>query len=894
MRVEKRSGRMEPVSFDKILRRMTSLATNLSPKLMISPEEMAKQIIVEIMDGIKTSQLDVLGAEAAYALYTTHPDYGMLAARIMVSAMHKDHRAVFAPVTEDEKRAKKKRGTFAAVVERIHQIGLAKGRGVFREEFLANVRKHGAAYEAMLDHSADYNFTYMALRTLKKGYLLTRDDVSELPQHMWMRVAVGLHGSNLDAVKETYELLRDKKNIYGTPTLYNMGMTIQQLSSCFLTGIHKDSIKGIYKALARCADISKTAGGIGLHIHNIRNVGSDICGTGGTSSGLVPMLRPFNETARYVDQGGGKRPGSIAVYAEPHNAEIFEYLDLRKNTGMEERRCRDLFYGLWISDLFMKRVESDAQWSLFCPKTAPGLSDVHGAKFEALYERYEAEGRSVRTIEARKVWYAIIESQIETGTPYMLYKDACNAKSNQKNLGAIKCSNLCTEIVEYTSKDETAVCNLSSICLPSYVEDVKGEDGMVQPAFDFEALHRATKIVAKNLSRVIDINTYPVVSAGRSNRRHRPIGMGVQGLDDVYKRFGFPFGSPESNDLNVAIFETIYHAGVEAATELAEERREDMLTLRQAHDGGEWDFGPLKKLPLEEPDDVPEDDPDYLYTYQVPGPRLPMMGKGRRGHLVDLLERVRPIPEEMKLPDKWAGAYSSYAGSPMSEGVLQQDMWEDPKTCGLWDWEKLKQRCRDVGSRMSLLVAPMPTASTAQIEGNNEAFEPRTSNMYVRRVNAGEFVVMNEVLVRDLIVRGHWSEKMKNSIIANNGSVQHLPDDVLSPEAKRLHLTAWEMSMMRLIDQAADRAAYIDQSMSMNLWQAEPTFASMSAMHFYAWRKRLKTGMYYLRTRALAQAQQVTVPVEEANGNAKKLSDGEVAAKVCSIRNREACEACSA
>lgn len=868
---------------------MTSAGTGL----MISPEEMAKQIIIEVMDGIKTSQLDVLGAEAAYAMYTTHPDYGILAARIMVSAMHKDHRAVFAPVTEEEKRAKKKRGTFAAVMERIHQIGLAAGRGVFREEFLANVRKHGSAYEAMLDHSADYNFTYMALRTLKKGYLLTRGNVSELPQHMWMRVAVGLHGPDLDQVRESYELLRDKKNIYGTPTLYNMGMQIQQLSSCFLTGIHKDSIKGIYQALARCADISKTAGGIGLHIHNIRNVGADICGTGGNSSGLVPMLRPFNETARYVDQGGGKRPGAIAVYAEPHNAEIFEFLDLRKNTGMEERRCRDLFYGLWISDLFMKRVEADGNWSLFCPKSAPGLSDVYGAKFEALYERYEAEGRATRTIEARKLWFAIIESQIETGTPYMLYKDACNTKSNQKNLGTIKCSNLCTEIVEFTSKDETAVCNLSSVCLPAFVQEVKEENSEKSLSFSFTELHRVAKIVARNLSRVIDINTYPVISAGRSNRRHRPIGMGVQGLDDVYKRFGYPFGSPESNDLNVAIFETIYHAAVEAATDLAEERREPMLALRNAHEAGEWEFGPLKKLAPEEPDDIPEDDPNYRYAYVVPGSRLARIEKGRRQHLTDLLERIQPIPEEMKLPDKWAGAYSSYAGSPMSEGVLQQDMWHGAKTCGLWDWEKLRQRCREVGSRMSLLVAPMPTASTAQIEGNNEAFEPRTSNIYVRRVGAGEFTVMNEVLVRDLIARGHWSEKMKNSIIANNGSVQHLPDDVLSPEAKRLHQTAWEMSMMALIDQAADRAAYIDQSMSMNLWQGEPTFASMSAMHFYAWKKGLKTGMYYLRTRALAQAQQVTVPVEEAKGT-EKLSEDEVAAKVCSIVNREACEACSA
>ena len=852
----------------------------------MSPEEMAKQIIMQIMDGIKTSELDVLGAEAAYALYTTHPDYGKLAARITVTAMHKDHRAVFAPVTEEEKRAKKKRGTFAAVIERIQQIGLKTGRGVYNEQFLANVRKHGAAYEAMLDHSADYNFTYFALRTLQKGYLTTRENVRELPQHMWMRVAVGLHGANLDCVRETYGLLRDKKNIYGTPTLYNIGLQCQQLSSCFLTGIHKDSIKGIYATLSRCADISKTAGGIGMHIHNVRNVGSDIRGTGGTSSGIVPMLRPFNETARYVDQGGGKRPGSIAVYAEPHNLEMQAFLDLRKNSGIEERRARDLFYGLWISDLFMKRVEANAKWTLFCPFQAPGLSDVWGEEFEALYERYEREGRG-KTVSARELWLNIIEVQTETGTPYMLYKDACNAKSNQKNLGTIKCSNLCTEIVEYTSKDETAVCNLSSLCLPQYVKDAPKLE------FDHEELHRCTKIVARNLSRVIDINKYPVVSAGRSNRRHRPIGIGVQGLDDVYKRFGFPFGSDGSNELNIAIFETIYHASVEAAVDLAEERREPMNELQHAFEAGEWEFGEQITLPLEEPDDEPELDPDYLFEYIVPGCRLQRVDKGRREYLTGRLKQFRPIPEEMKLPTEWVGAYSSFAGSPMSKGVLQLDEWDNPKTTGRWDWAALRQRCRETGSRMSLLVAPMPTASTAQIEGNNEAFEPRTSNLYLRRVNAGEFVIMNEVLVRDLIARGHWNEGIKNSIIKNNGSVQHLPDSILSLEKKALHQTAWELSMSRVIDQAADRAPFIDQSMSMNLWMEKPDYGPMSAMHFYAWRKGLKTGMYYLRTRALAAAQQVTVPVgEEEEEN--EQSSAELAAKVCSIVNRGECEACSA
>lgn len=902
MQVKKRNGMLEPVSFDKILKRMTSLANEPSPSLNVSPAEMAKEIISQLMDGMETSQLDVLGAEAAYAFYTKNPDYGTLATRIQVSAMHKDHASSFnqngsypSPMT-----------TFSEVVEKIESLGLQEGRGVYNDTFLKNVREHGEVYNTMINHDADYDFTYFALRTLQRGYLLKRGTCTELPQHLWMRVAVGFHGANLERVEETYKLLSERKNIYGTPTLFNMGLQIQQLSSCYLTGIHQDSIKGIYEALTRCAFISKTAGGIGMHIHNIRNVDAPIKGTGGTSSGIVPMLRQFNETARYVDQGGGKRPGSIAIYAEPHNAEILPLLDLRKNHGDENRRARDLFYALWISDLFMKRVESDGQWSLFCPSNAPGLSDAWGDEYTEMYERYEREGRAKQTIEARKLWFAIIESQIETGTPYMLYKDACNRKSNHQHLGTIKSSNLCTEIVEYTAKDETAVCNLSSICLPRFVVADSSGNGV---RFDYDELHRVTKIVTRNLSRVIDINSYPVISAGRSNKRHRPIGLGVQGLDDVFKLFHCSFDSPQANDLNTAIFETIYHAAVTTGVELAKERTEGMMELRALKDAGKWIF--LKLRPKEE-EDVEwtewESHPNYEWEYQLNTDQ-----SEERERIQELLETLKPIEEELRLPEQWAGAYSSFAGSPMSQGQLQPDMWEQEgrrvQYLGRWDWRAVRAEVIAHGCRLSLMVAPMPTASTSQIEGNNEAFEPRTSNIYMRRTGAGEFTVMNEYLVRDLVARGVWNEELKNSIIANNGSVQHLPDEILDKQGKEVHKTAWELSMKSVIDQAGARAPFIDQSMSMNLWMERPTFPKMSAMHFYAWRAGLKTGMYYLRTRAAAAPQQVTVPIANGQGQGSEQEGGsgngspdhgglgggneKMDAATCSLLNREACEMCS-
>jgi ribonucleotide reductase alpha subunit len=867
----------------------------------VSPHELAKGLFGQLEDNMKTSDIDTLCAEHAYSMYTTHPDYGILAARVLVSAMHKDHRTAFAPTTEEEKRAKKKRGTFAALVERIEAAGVKAGRGVYNPTFLASVRKNGAAYEAMLDHSADYKFTFFALRTLANGYLLKGGGVQELPQHLWMRVAVGFHGSDLPRVKETYELLRDLKNIYGTPTELNMGLTLQQLASCFLTGIHRDSIKGIYKTVAQCADISKTAGGIGMHIHEIRNAGAPILGTGGESSGIVPMLRQFNEVARYVDQGGNKRPGAIAVYAEPHMLEIRKFINLRKNHGDENLRARDLFLALWLSDLFMERVKAKANWSLFCPKAAPGLSDVWGNAYTELYERYEREGRAGAVIDAQDLWFAILDSQIETGTPYLLNKDACNRKSNHQHLGTIKCSNLCTEIVEYTSKDETAVCNLSSICLPRFLNKEGTE-------VDHAALHAATKVVTRNLSKVIDINVYPVIEAGRSNRRHRPVGLGVQGLDDLYKVLGLPFDSQEALTINAAVFETMYHASTEMGCELAQERKDAMLELRKAHADGEWEFGELKLLPPEVPGDEPESDPNYLYNYTVPSPRLNYLLAARRTYLQDLLEQIKPIPEELALPEEWAGAYSSFAGSPMSKGVLQLDMWDGPIISGRWDWDALRAKVVAGGTRLSLTMAPMPTASTSQIEGNNEAFEPRTANIYARRTGAGEFVVMNEVLVRKLIEMGKWSETTLNSIIGNKGSVQQLD---IPLEMKRLHRTAWELSMKSVIDQARARAPYVDQSMSMNLWQEEPSYASLSAMHFYAWSQGLKTLMYYLRTRALAQAQQVTVPVKKEQeggggsgggggagaGSEERSGEAELpplaAMLACARDNPGACDMCS-
>lgn len=632
------------------------------------------------------------------------------------------------------------------------------------EQTYETVMRHREELNAAIIYDKDFNYNYFGFKTLERSYLLRIDGkVAERPQHMIMRVAVGIHGDDLEKVVETYNLMSSKYFTHASPTLFNAGTPSPQLSSCFLVCMKEDSIDGIYDTLKTCAMISKTAGGIGLNIHNIRATGSYIAGTNGCSNGIVPMLRVYNNTARYVDQGGNKRPGAFAIYLEPWHADVFQFLDLRKNHGKEEVRARDLFYALWIPDLFMKRVESNGTWSLFCPNEARGLADVYGEEFEELYAKYEnTPGLPRETVKAQKLWHSILEAQVETGNPFMLYKDAANRKSNQKNLGTIKSSNLCTEIIEYSAPDEVAVCNLASIALPTYVDVQRGE-------YDFQKLHDVTKVVVRNLNKIIDVNYYPVEEARRSNMRHRPIGVGVQGLADAFLSLRLPFESPEARHLNTQIFETIYHAAVEASTELA----------------------------------------------------------------------------------KVEGPYSTYEGSPASQGILQYDMWNVTPT-DLWDWDELKAKVKEHGLRNSLLVAPMPTASTSQILGFNECFEPYTSNIYSRRVLAGEFQIVNPWLLKDLVDMGLWSDAMKNRIIASNGSIQgiaNIPDDI-----KALYKTVWEISQKNIIDMAADRSAFIDQSQSLNIHIRDPTIGKLTSMHFHGWRKGLKTGMYYLRTQAAAAA----------------------------------------
>jgi ribonucleoside-diphosphate reductase subunit M1 len=642
---------------------------------------------------------------------------------------------------------------------------------------------------------------------LERSYLLKiNKKVAERPQHMLMRVAIGIHGNDLDAAIETYNLMSERWFTHASPTLFNAGTTRPQLSSCFLLTMTKDSIDGIYDTLKRCANISKSAGGIGLAVHKIRASGSYIAGTNGESNGLVPMLRVYNNTARYVDQGGNKRPGAFAIYLEPWHADILSFLDLRKNHGKEEQRARDLFYALWVPDLFMRRVEADQDWSLMCPHECPGLHDTWGEEFEALYEKYEKEKRYRKQIKAQKLWFAILESQIETGTPYMLYKDACNRKSNQQNLGTIQSSNLCTEIIEYTDPDEVAVCNLASIALPRFVNS--------DLTFDFQKLHEVTQVVTCNLNKIIDINYYPVIEARTSNLRHRPIGIGVQGLADAFILMRYPFESNEAQHLNKQIFETIYHGALTASCDLA----------------------------------------------SVEGP------------------------------------YQTYEGSPVSKGILQYDMWDVTPT-DLWDWTELKEKIAKHGIRNSLLVAPMPTASTAQILGNNESIEPYTSNIYSRRVLSGEFQIVNQHLMKDLTELGLWNETMKQRIIANNGSVQNIPE--IPDNLKILYKTVWEISHKTLVNMAADRGAFIDQSQSFNVHMAETNFGKMTSMHFYSWRKGLKTGMYYLRTKPAAEAIQFTIDqkmVEQSRAKGKNEIDREKEkeAMACSLNNREACLSCSA
>lgn len=722
----------------------------------VDPSEIAQKVITGIYPGVTTVELDNLAAETAAYLTTKHPDYAILAARIAISNLQKETTKQFSVVVE-------------ALYNYVNPK-TGKHQPKVSEEFYKTVMEHSDRLNSAIIYDRDYNYNYFGFKTLERSYLMKIDDkIVERPQHMVMRVSLGIHGQDIDSAIESYNMMSEKLFTHGSPTLFHAGTDHPQLSSCFLLTMSDDSIEGIYETLKTCALISKCAGGIGLNVHNIRAAGTYIAGTNGQSNGLVPMLRVYNNTARYVDQGGNKRPGAFAVYLEPWHADIFDFLDLKKNTGKEENRARDLFYALWINDLFMRRVEADEDWSLFCPHECPGLADVWGAEFEALYEKYEKSGKARRVVPAQKLWSAILESQVETGTPYMLYKDACNSKSNQQNVGTIKCSNLCTEIVEYSSPDEIAVCNLASIALPAFVVD--------RDTYDFAALHRTAKVVTKNLNRIIDINYYPVPQARRSNMRHRPIGIGVQGLADAFIKMRMPFDSERARELNKKIFETIYHAALEASCELA----------------------------------------------------------AIHGH------------------------YESYPGSPVSKGVLQYDMWNVTPT-DLWNWTELKEKIAVHGVRNSLLLAPMPTASTSQILGYNECFEPYTSNIYTRRVLAGEFQIVNQYLMKDLTELGLWNEGMKNRIIAANGSVQKIAQ--IPQELKDLYKTVWEISQKVIIDLAADRGAFIDQSQSLNIHIAAPTFPKLTSMHFYGWKKGLKTGMYYLRTRPAVDAIKFTVDTE--------------------------------
>ena len=727
MRVTKRSGRVEDVKFDNVTNRISKLTEGLSETVDVT--KIAQQVFSSIYDGIKTPEIDTLSAEICIGMITSDPDYEILATRITASNI--------------QKRAA---NNFHIAMRKLHKAGIVTHE----------VLEVSSKVKDEIKPERDFDFGYFGLKTLEKGYLQKIDgEIIETPQYLYMRVAIGIHGHDIDHVLETYEALSKGLFIHATPTLFNAGTPRPQMSSCFLIANKEDSIDGIYDTVKECARISKWAGGIGLHVHDVRANKSHIRGTNGTSDGIIPMLRVYNSTARYVNQAG-RRKGSIAVYLEPWHADILDFLEIRLNQGDEEARCRDLFSAMWISDLFMKRVESDGNWSLFCPDQAKGLSDVYGKEFEELYEKYESEGIATKVVPASEIWKAIIKSQSETGTPYMLYKDACNEKSNHKHIGTIKSSNLCTEILEYTDKDETAVCNLASIALPKYVDVEKKE-------FNHEELHRVTKMVTRNLNKVIDKNFYPTENGKRSNMRHRPIGIGVQGLADVFIMLRMTFGSEESRKLNIDIFETIYHASLESSCELAE-----------------------------------------MY-----------------------------------------GPYETFKGSPFSKGILQFDMWDrDPKFSGRYDWNAMRELVKK-GTMNSLLLAPMPTASTSQILGNNECFEPYTTNIYLRRTLAGEFVVVNKHLVNDLKERGLWSKEMKDLMVKANGSVQNIID--IPDDLKELYKTVWEMSQKTIIDMAADRGVYIDQSQSMNLFVESPTISKLSSMHMYAWKTGLKTGMYYLQ-----------------------------------------------
>jgi len=790
MFVIKRDGKRETVKFDKITARIEKLCYGFH---LVDPIDVAKKVIEGLFDGVTTSELDNLAAETAASLTTKHPDYALLASRIAVSNLHKNTIKSFSETM---------RKLYEYVDEKT-----GKNSSLIAEDVWQVIQDNAELLDSTIIYDRDFGFDYFGFKTLEKSYLLkVEGKIVERPQHLFMRVSVGIHKEDIESAIKTYHLMSERWFTHATPTLFNAGTPKPQMSSCFLLTMKDDSIEGIYDTLKQTAKISQSAGGIGLSIHNVRATGSYISGTNGTSNGIIPMLKVFNDTARYVDQGGGKRKGAFAIYLEPWHADVFDFLDLRKNHGKEEMRARDLFYALWVSDLFMRRVEANEDWSLFCPHEAPGLADCWGKEFEALYEKYEKEGRARRTVKAQELWFAILDAQVETGTPYLLYKDAANGKSNQQNLGTIKSSNLCTEIMEYTDANEVAVCNLASLALPRYIQN---------GVFDHNKLYEVTYQAAINLNKIIDNNYYPVEEARYSNLRHRPIGLGVQGLADTFIQLRMPFESEEAKKLNIEIFETIYFAAMTASKDLA-------------------------------------------------------------------------------IKD---GAYETFKGSPLSKGQFQFDLWNIKPESGRWDWENLRLDVMNHGVRNSLLVAPMPTASTSQILGNNECFEPYTSNIYTRRVLSGEFIVVNKYLLRDLVNRGLWDTEMKDKIITANGSIQDIAE--IPADVKELYKTVWEIKMRSIIDMAADRGAYVCQSQSLNLFINAPNASKLTSMHFYAWKKGLKTGMYYLRTQAASQAVKFTV--ENQGGKNMDAVIPEVVAELtndvpagpsCSME--EGCVTCSA
>ena len=805
MRVLKRNGKYETVAFDKILKRVKCKGNEC--KIKLNYTSFVMKVIDQIYDGIPTTKIDELAAEQCASLSVQHPDYNTLASRIIVSNHHSNTDSSFFS-------AMQKLYNFTDIHD--------KHSPLISKDLYDIVNENKETFDAMINHDRDYLIDYFGFKTLERAYLMKiNNEVVERPQFLWMRVSIGIHGNDINNVKNTYDLMSQKYFTHATPTLFNAGTPKPQLSSCYLLALEDDSISGIYNTLKDCAEISKWAGGIGLHIHNVRATGTHIRGTNGTSNGIVPMLRVFNNTARYVDQGGGRRNGSFAIYLEPWHADVENFLEMRKNHGDEEMKARDLFYALWIPDLFMSRVKTNGDWTLMCPDQCPGLHDCYGDKFVELYTSYESQGRGKKTIKARELWFKIMDSQMETGTPYILYKDAANNKSNQKNLGTIKSSNLCTEIIEYSDSKETAVCNLASLGLSMYINDDK--------TFNYDKLHEVTKVVSNNLNKVIDINFYPTDKTKRSNMRHRPIGIGVQGLADVFAMMDIPYHSEEAKIINKNIFETIYHASMEMSMEISKDR---CIKIQKAkHEGRYSDNGVLSILN------------DY----------------------------------ELHMEDKdYCGAYSTFDGSPLSKGIFQFDMWNvTPST--RYDWTILKENVMKYGVRNSLLVAPMPTASTAQILGNNECFEPFTSNIYTRRTLAGEFIIVNKYLMRELINLKIWNEQIKNTIIANNGSIQQIVG--IPQHIKDKYKIVWEIPMKHLIDMARDRGAFICQSQSLNLWVEDPSYKTLTSMHFYSWEAGLKTGIYYLRRKAKHQAQQFTIEPDKKNNQEDE---------------HEVCEMCSA